>query len=145
MGSRKNVPAYIPPPGRGGSPRNSGGSALSRTWLGGRLPWLSSGWGSELPVQGAQIRSLVWEVDPTCSNKDRRSRMLQLCVCAQSLQSCPTLCDPMTCTPPDFSVCGILLARILAWVAMPSFRGFSQPRDQTHISCVSCIAGFFTA
>ena len=34
---------------------------------------------------------------------------------------------------------GILQARILEWVAMPSFRGSSQPRDQTHISYVSCI------
>ena len=37
------------------------------------------------------------------------------------------------------------LSRILEWVAMPSFRGTSQPRGQTNTSCVSCIAGrFFT-
>ena len=35
-------------------------------------------------------------------------------------------------TPPDFSAHGILQARILEWVAMPSSRGSSQPRDQTH-------------
>ena len=41
---------------------------------------------------------------------------------------------------------GILQARILKWVAMPSSRGSFQPRDQTHIVCESCIAGrFFTA
>ena len=35
--------------------------------------------------------------------------------------------------------------KIQEWVAMPSSRGFSRPRDQTHVSCVSCIAGrFFT-
>ena len=34
---------------------------------------------------------------------------------------------------------GILWARILDWVAMPSSRGSSQPRDQTHFSYVSCI------
>ena len=40
---------------------------------------------------------------------------------------------------------GILQAKILKWVAMLSSRGSSQPRDQTHISCISCIAGkFFT-
>ena len=40
---------------------------------------------------------------------------------------------------------GILQARILEWVAMPSSRGSSQPRDQIHISGVACIAGkFFT-
>ena len=33
---------------------------------------------------------------------------------------------------------GILQARKLEWVAMPSSKGSSQPRDQTHVSCVSC-------
>ena len=46
---------------------------------------------------------------------------------------------------PGSSVHEILQARILEWVAMPSSRGSSQPRDQTHVSCGSCIAGgFFT-
>ena len=36
---------------------------------------------------------------------------------AHSLQSCLILCDPMDCSPPDFSVHGILQARILEWVA----------------------------
>ena len=60
-------------------------------------------------------------------------------VCAKSLQSCPTLCDPMDCSPPDSSVQGIIQAGILEWVAMSSSRGSSQPRDQTHVSCVSFI------
>ena len=38
---------------------------------------------------------------------------------AQSLQSCPTLCDAMNCSPPSSSVHGILQARILEWVGMP--------------------------
>ena len=46
-------------------------------------------------------------------------------LCAQSIQSYPTLCDPMDCSPPDSSVHGILQARILEWVAMPSSRGSS--------------------
>ena len=56
-----------------------------------------------------------------------------LCVYAKSLQSCPTLCNPI---PPGPSVYGILQARILERVAMPSFRRSSQPRDQTHILCL---------
>ena len=48
-----------------------------------------------------------------------------VCVCAKSLQSCPTLWDPMDCSPPGSSVHGILQARILEWVAMPSSRGSS--------------------
>ena len=38
---------------------------------------------------------------------------------AKSLQSCPTLCDPMDWSPPGFSVHGILQARTLEWVAIP--------------------------
>ena len=60
------------------------------------------------------------------------------CVYAQLIQSCSTLCDPMDCSPPSSSVHGILQARILQWVAMPSSRGSSQPRDQPHVF-VSCI------
>ena len=44
---------------------------------------------------------------------------------AKLLQVCLTLCDPMDCSPPGSSVHGILLARILEWVAMSSSRGLS--------------------
>ena len=58
------------------------------------------------------------------------------------IRSCLTLCDPMDCSPPGFSVHGIFQARILEWVAISYSRGSSQPRDRTQ---VSCIAGrFFT-
>ena len=65
------------------------------------------------------------------------------CVCLLVAHSCLTLSDPMDCSPPGSSVCGILQARILQLVAIPSFsRESSQLRDQTQ---VSCIAGrFFT-
>ena len=43
---------------------------------------------------------------------------------------CPNLCDPMDGSPPGSCVHGILQARILEWVAMPSFRGIFLPRDQ---------------
>ena len=46
-----------------------------------------------------------------------------------SLQSCPTLCHPMDCSPPGSSVHGILQARILEWIAVPFSRGSSRPRD----------------
>ena len=44
-------------------------------------------------------------------------------------QSCPILCDPMDCSPPGSSVHGDFQVRILEWIAMPSSRGSSQPRD----------------
>ena len=39
-----------------------------------------------------------------------------MCVCAELLQSCPTLSDPVDCSPPGSSVHGILQARTLEWV-----------------------------
>ena len=42
---------------------------------------------------------------------------------------CPTLCDPVDCSPPGSSVLGILQARILEWAAMPFSRGSSGPKD----------------
>ena len=52
------------------------------------------------------------------------SSSFSFCVCcAQSLQSCLTLCDPMDCSPPCSSVQGISQARILEWVASSFSRG----------------------
>ena len=56
---------------------------------------------------------------------------LPLCVRARSLQSCPTFCSPVGCSSQDSSVHGILQARMLQWVVMPSSRGSSPPKVQT--------------
>ena len=62
--------------------------------------------------------------------------LLKRYVCAQSLQSCLTLCNPMDYSLPGSSVHGISKARLLEWVAISFSRGSSW---------VSCIAGrFFT-
>ena len=71
---------------------------------------------------------------------------MNACMPAKSLRLYLTLCDPVNCSPPGSSAHGILQARILERVAMPSSRGPSRPRDQT---CVSlCLlhwaGGFFT-
>ena len=55
----------------------------------------------------------------------------------KSLKSCPTLCDPMDCTLPGFSIHGILQARILEWVAISFSRGSSPPRDRTWVSRIA--------
>ena len=60
-----------------------------------------------------------------------------VCVCAKSLQSCLTLLNLRDCSPSGSSVHGILQARILEWVTMPSSKGFSQPRDQTQVSHIA--------
>ena len=51
--------------------------------------------------------------------------------------SCPTLCNPMNCRPPGFSVHRILQARILAWVAILFSRGSLWPRDWTQVSHIA--------
>ena len=72
-----------------------------------RLPWWSSGCDSGFPLQWAQVQPLIWRL---------RSHMLHVLV----VQSCPTLCDPMDCSPPGSSVHGTFQARILEWFAISS-------------------------
>ena len=78
-----------------------------------------------------------------------RSTTVQFCSCsqvniaAQLLQLCLTLCNSTDCSLPGSSVHRILYARILDWVAMPSCRGSSRPRDQTRVFCI--VGRFFTA
>ena len=57
-------------------------------------------------------------------------------------QSCPTLCDPMDCSPPGSSVHGILQARLLEWLTIPFSRESSQSRDWTQVPCIE--GRFFT-
>ena len=56
------------------------------------------------------------------------------------------LANKLCLTPlqmPDSSAHGISEARIQKWIAISFSRGSSQPKDGTHVSCVSCIAGRF--
>ena len=62
----------------------------------------------------------------------------QSCLTLWNQPSCPTLCVPM-----DYTVHGILQARILQWVAFPFSRGSSQPRDPTQVSHIA--NRFFTS
>ena len=52
-------------------------------------------------------------------------------------QSCPTLCDPIDCSPPRSSISGIFQAKVLEWVAISFSRRSSRPRDQTWVSCIA--------
>ena len=55
-----------------------------------------------------------------------------------------TLCYPVDHSPPGSSVSGILQARILEWIVMPSSRGSSQPRYRTNVSSPTLAGRFFT-
>ena len=62
----------------------------------------------------------AWTEEPEEENNDTFS--LNACDGAKSLQSCSIPYNPMDCSPPGSSVHGILQARILEWVPMPSSR-----------------------
>ena len=63
--------------------------------------------------------------------------------CVWSLSPVQLFVTPWTAASHAPMYMGILQARILEWVAMPSFRGSSQPRDQTQVSCTAGV--FFTS
>ena len=91
-------------------------------------------------------RTIAWAEDPGASKSwtqlkpasDFVQYLKLYKVKVNVTQSCPTLCDPM-----DYTVHGILQARILECVAVPFSRGSSQPRDRTQVSHVA--DGFFTS
>jgi len=91
-------------------------------------------WRTEPPV------CLQMKPNPFFPVLSPQSRTIEhACVCAKSLQLCPTPCDPVDCSPPVSFVHGILQARILERVGMPFSREFSQSVDLICISYVSCI------
>ena len=95
-------------------------------------PWLRN----QDPISstgGLRKRSYLWEKNSSCFKKMIKNYMISTPphVHAKSLQSCPILCDPTDCSPLGSSVHGILQARVLEWVTMPSSRGSSLPRDRT--------------
>ena len=69
---------------------------------------------------------------PVSSEKTSSVGEVAAAAAAKSLQLCLTLCDPLG-SPVD----GIYQARILQWVAVFSFGGSSQTRDQTLVSFVT--------
>ena len=94
-------------------------------------------------------RAWGWGGAPHCG-KAQRGRYLGMrwaslaffhlmCLRAVLLQSRLSLCGPVDCSPAGSSVHGILQARALRWVASPSSRESSQPRDGTRVSYTSCI------
>ena len=67
-----------------------------------------------VPQQGLNTRTLHWEAE----SQPLDHQEVPAGANAKSLQSCPTLCDPIDRSPPGSSVAGILQTRTLEWVAM---------------------------
>ena len=96
---------------------SSGISALCVEETGAGSAWLMGG-----PLQTPQPPTLRTNTKKTCAQHLLWSRcMLKMSVA----QSCPTLCDPVDCSPPGSSALGLLQARIPEWVACPSPGGSS--------------------
>ena len=74
--------------------------------------------------QGVKSIMVYWWWNIMQSLKIQYKFSLRKKVKVEVTQSCLTLCNPM-----DYTVHGILQARILEWVAIPFSRGSSQPRD----------------
>ena len=87
------------------------------------------------PTQGWNPGHQQCRQTPYNLSHQRSHMYIYLCIRMCSVtQLCLILCDSMDCSPPVSSVHGILQARILEWLAMPSSRVSSEPRDQYHIS-----------
>ena len=84
-------------------------------------------------------RHHVWLFPPHQATLQHQQHVLEFdSICAPGLFVSDSL-HPIDCSLPGSSVCGVLQARILEWTAISSSRRSSRPRDQTRISCVSCI------
>ena len=96
-----------------------------------------------LPNQSPFIRFVLWMLPFLRITRKAEQMFLLTDTLVTSMkvkvaQSCLTLCSPM-----DYTVHGILQARILEWVAVHFSRGSSQPRDRTQASRIA--DGFFTS
>ena len=76
------------------------------------------------------LTACLAQAEPACHLGDL-NEPFNVILKVKGTQLCLTLCDPM-----DYTVHGILQARILEWVAFPFSRGSSQTRDQTQVSQV---------
>ena len=69
-------------------------------------------------TQGSNPSLLHWQADSLPSEPGGKPPVKPAAAAAKSLQSCPTLCDPIDGSPPGSPIPGILQARTLEWVAI---------------------------
>ena len=97
--------------------REQGSGIWSHHFMANR--WGNNGHRADFIFSGSNITA-----DGDCSHEIKkrlllgRKAMTNLAAAAKSLQSCPTLCDPVDGSPPGSPVPGILKARTLEWVAI---------------------------
>ena len=117
-------------PGSGRSSGVGNGKPLQYSCLGNPLD--REAWWATVPVGAKRWTQLNTNARGMKRiHKYRPMFSTSVCVHANSLQSCTTLCSTMDCFPPGSSVHGILQARILEWVAISSSRASFQPKNRT--------------
>ena len=88
--------------------------------------------------EGLEKREPLYNCGWECKLVQSLRKTVRVCMRVCSVISDP--CNPMGCSPPGSFVHGIFQASILEWVAISYSRGSSWPRDQTLVSCLSCIS-----
>ena len=106
------------------------------------LLWALGSWLCRLHHCLPPASAWVWPMTGTSGEQRSKIRWKNSEVKVLVAQLWLMLCDPTDYSLPGSSVCGILQARILEWVAFLFFRGSSLPIDQTQASCIA--DGFFT-
>ena len=113
----------------------------SSSWT--SFPLLSPSHPSGL-LQSPCLSSLSYNFKRTLATEEAISKLLLLCY-AKSLQSCPTLCNPLDGSPPGSPVPGILQARTLEWVAISFPNAWKWKEEVKSLSCVRLLATPWTA
>ena len=83
--------------------------------------------------ESVDLKQTDWQI--FLQQRWMHSKSVCVCVCVLVAQSCLTLCDPTNCSPTDFSIHGILQAKILEWEVILCSRESSRFRDRIQISC----------
>ena len=86
--------------------------------------------------KGRETRDQRLPTSVGSSKKQESSRKTSAAAAAKSLQSCPTLCDPIDSSPPGSPVLGILKARTLEWVAISFSNAWKWKVKVKSLNCV---------
>ena len=96
-------------------------------------------------IDGIMVRSLWSSAVSPQQHVLKIHHVVCACVRTELRQSCPTLCDPMHCSPPGSSVYGILQARMLEWLPCPPPVDLPDPgMEPTSLMAPALAGSFFT-
>ena len=90
-------------------------------------------------IEPMSLHLLHWQAGSLCAMHSHSA------AAAKSLQSCPTLCDPIDDSPPGFPVPGILQARTLEWVAISFSNAWKKSESEVTQSCPTLVTPWTAA